>query len=79
MKRRKGMIYSPEERIPIGEAVILPNGVHGVKFKWKRGNETITEIVTLDKLHELVAKSHQPAERPKARSSLHAVIPTLKA
>lgn len=50
------IIYSPEERIPIGEPVILPDGGHGIKLKWRRGKRDVTEIVTLDKLHELVVQ-----------------------
>ena len=79
MSRNKDMIYSPEQKIPIGEPVILPSGVHGIRFKWKRGNKTVSETVTLDKLHELVAKNNRPAEPPNARGSLTAAIPTLKA
>lgn len=48
------MIYSPKQGIPLGEAVILPNGTHGIRFKRKRKNGEVTEVVTLDKLHELV-------------------------
>lgn len=48
------LIYSPAEKIPIGEPVILPNGGHGIRLKWRRGKKSITEVVTLDKLHELV-------------------------
>ena len=48
------LIYSPEEKIPIGEPIILPNGGHGIRLKWRRGKKDVTEIVTLDKLHELV-------------------------
>ena len=53
--------YSPKERIPIGEPVILPNGGHGIRLKWQRGKKKITEIVTLDKLHELVAQGKSKA------------------
>ena len=54
MEKNTHLIYSPEKKIPIGEPVILPNGGHGIRLKWKRGKENITEVVTLDKLHELV-------------------------
>ncbi len=54
--QEKSLIYSPVERIPIGEPVILPNGGHGIRFKWKRKNGDVTEIVPLDKLHELVVQ-----------------------
>ena len=29
LKRTENMIYSPQQGIPLGEAVILPNGTHG--------------------------------------------------
>ena len=48
------LIYSPVEHIPIGEPIILSNGGHGIKLKWRRGKKVVTEIVTLDKLHELI-------------------------
>lgn len=35
--KETGLIYSPEENIPIGEPVILPNGGHGIRkgfFTW---------------------------------------------
>lgn len=54
LKRSGSMIYSPVQGIPLGEAVILPNGTHGIRFKRKRKNGEVTEVVTLDKLHELV-------------------------
>ena len=54
--KNKELIYSPQERIPIGEPVILPDGGYGIKLKWRRGNRDVTEIVTLDKLHELVVQ-----------------------
>lgn len=50
------LIYSPRERIPIGEAVILPDGGHGLRFKRKRRCGAVTEVVTLDMLHELVVR-----------------------
>lgn len=56
MELEKTLIYSPQERIPLGEPVILPNGAHGIRLKWRRGKKDVTEIVTLDKLHELVAQ-----------------------
>lgn len=58
MRRMKEtvLIYSPEEKIPIGEPVILSNGGHGIRLKWRRGKKVVTEVVTLDKLHELVAQ-----------------------
>ena len=56
MVKYKQMIYSPEQKIPIGEPIILPNGSHGIRLKWRRGKKDVTEVVTLDKLHELVAQ-----------------------
>ena len=41
LKRTENMIYSPQQGIPLGEAR-------------KRKNGEVTEVVTLDKLHELV-------------------------
>ena len=54
--KETGLIYSPEENIPIGEPVILPTGGHGIRLKWRRGKKDVTEVVTLDKLHELVVQ-----------------------
>jgi len=59
MNEPKQMIYSPQARIPIGEAVTLPNGGHGIRFKWKRKSGDVTEVVALDKLHELVAQQEE--------------------
>ncbi len=56
MTNSKPMIYSPEKKIPIGEPIILPNGSHCIRLKWRRGKKDVTEVVTLDKLHELVAQ-----------------------
>ena len=58
MKQDKTLIYSPEEKIPIGEPIILPGGGHGIRLKWRRGRKDVMEIVTLDKLHELVAQGN---------------------
>lgn len=58
MEENSPLIYTPKERIPLGEAVILPDGAHGLKVKWRRGKRDVTEIVTLDKLHELVAQGN---------------------
>ena len=43
LKRTENMIYSPQQGIPLGEAVILPNGTHGIRFKRKRKNGEVTE------------------------------------
>lgn len=56
MQSNKNMIYSPEEKIPLGEPVILPNGAHGLRIKWKRGKKDVTETVPLDKIHELIVQ-----------------------
>ena len=58
MTESTNLIYTPQEKIPLGEAVILPDGAHGLKVKWRRGKRDVTEIVTLDKLHELVAQGN---------------------
>ena len=54
--KKSRLIYSPIEHIPIGEPVILSNGGHGIRLKWRRGDRDVTETVTLDKLHELVVQ-----------------------
>ena len=53
---RPRLISSPQERIPIGEAVILANGGHGIRLKWRRGKGDVTEVTTPDRLHELDAQ-----------------------
>lgn len=45
MRENKNVIYSPEEKIPLGESVILPNGAHGLGIKWKRGKKDANGIV----------------------------------
>ena len=57
MNTDSGMIYSPDNGKPIGQAVILPNGSHGITFKWGNGESAVRETVPLDKLHELVVKN----------------------
>ena len=59
------LIYSPEEKIPIGEPVILPNGGHGIRLKWRRGKKDVTEVVTLDMLHELVVQGRVQASEQR--------------
>ena len=66
MKQITELIYSPERKIPIGEPVILPNGGHGIRFKWKRKNGDVTEIVPLDKLHELVVQGKDQTSEQRA-------------
>ncbi len=56
MTESHNLIYTPQKKIPIGEPVILPNGSHGISFKWKHGKNAVTETVPLDTLHELVAQ-----------------------
>ena len=56
MTKSPRLIYSPKEKIPLGEAVILPNGTHGLRVKWRRGKRDVMEIITLDTLHELVVQ-----------------------
>ena len=58
MTESTNLIYTPQEKIPLGEPVILPDGGHGIRLKWRRGKKDVTEIVTLDKLHELVAQGN---------------------
>ena len=66
MKQDITLIYSPAEKIPIGEPVILTNGGHGIRLKWRRGKKDVTEVVTLDKLHELVAQGKIKASEQRS-------------
>ena len=63
--QESGLIYSPIEHIPIGEPVILPNGGHGIRLKWRKGKKNVTETVTLDELHELVAQGKLKASEQR--------------
>ena len=63
MRENKNVIYSPEEKIPLGESVILPNGAHGLGIKWKRGKKDATETAPLDKIHELIIQQAVKADR----------------
>ena len=54
MDRNKRMIYSPKERIPIGEAVITENGIHGIRVKRKRKTGNAEEFISVDKIQELI-------------------------
>ena len=51
------------ERIPIGEAIILPDGSQGIRFKRKRKNGDASEVVSLDQLHELVMQNKIQASK----------------
>ena len=66
MKQDKTLIYSPEEKIPIGEPIILPGGGHGIRLKGRRGRKDVVEIVTLDKLHELVAQGNNKTSEQRS-------------
>ena len=57
MMEQKDLIYSPNEHIPIGEAILLPNGSHGIRFKRKRKTGDVEEIVTLEALYQLVMQN----------------------
>ena len=48
------LIHSPIENIPLGEAVMLPNGMLAIRVKYKRGKIKVTEDVPLDTLFALV-------------------------
>lgn len=54
MKKNPKLIYSPRESIPIGEPVVLPGGVHALRFQRRRGEATVTETVPLDVIHDLI-------------------------
>lgn len=56
MSERK-LIYTPLEHIPIGEPLLLPGGGHGLRLKRKRKSGEVTETVSLDSIHELIAES----------------------
>ena len=43
--------------------MILPNGAHGLRIKWKRGKKDVTETVPLDKIHELIVQQAAKADR----------------
>lgn len=66
MKQDSKLIYSPKEKIPLGEPVILPGGGHGLCVKWKRGHKEVTETIALDKIHELVAQGVSDAREQRA-------------
>ena len=61
------LIYSPKEHIPIGEPVIFPNGGHGLRLKWRRGKRNVTETVSLDTLHELVAHGNKKTSEQESQ------------
>ena len=62
------LIYSPKEKIPIGEPVIFPNGGHGIRLKWRRGKKYVTEIISLDTLHELVMQNKKETRKQESTS-----------
>ena len=48
------LIHSPIENIPLGEAMMMPNGMLAIRIKYKRGKKTVTEVVPLDSIFALV-------------------------
>ena len=54
------MIYTPKNRIPIGEAVKRPDGSHAIRVKNPRTNRT--DEITLDSLVEEVVQKAKAAE-----------------
>ena len=48
------LIYSPIEKIPLGEAVVLPNGMLAIRIKYKRGKTKVIEDVPLESIFALV-------------------------
>ena len=67
MKQEKQLIYSPNEHIPIGEVVQLPNGSHGIRFKRKRKTGDVEETVPLEMLYQLVMQDKLKS-KPVSRS-----------
>lgn len=57
MGNNSNLIYSPRESIPIGEPVVLPGGVHALRFKHGHGEAAVMETVPLDVIHDLIAKA----------------------
>ncbi len=56
MNKEIKLIYTPRERIPLGEAVVLPDGSYAIRVKRKRRCGAVTEIVTLSRLREMVVQ-----------------------
>ena len=71
MERKRNLIYSPKERIPIGEPVVLPDGTLGIEFKHKRKSGYVTEAVPMDKLLELVSGRRLTRARQESHNSKH--------
>lgn len=69
MNETKSLIYSPKEKIPIGEPVVLPNGALGIEFKHKRKSGCVTETVPMDKLLELVSGRRLTRARQESHKS----------
>lgn len=56
MAKNSKLIYSPRKSIPIGEAVVLPGGVHALCFKHGHGDAAVMETVPLDVIHDMITK-----------------------
>lgn len=54
MEDNKKLMYTPNEHIPIGEPVKLPDGSMAIRYKRKRGKCTVTEVVPWAKQTELL-------------------------
>lgn len=69
MERKRTLIYSPKEKIPIGEPVVLPDGTLGIEFRHKRKSGCVTETVPMDKLLELVSGRRLTRARQESHKS----------
>ena len=58
MNNSRNLIYSPQHKIPLGEAVILPDGTHALIVKWGHGNRAVNETIRLEALIELIMQSN---------------------
>ena len=64
MDRVKRMIYTPVEKIPIGEVVVTENGTYGLLLKRRRKTSTVTEFIPLDKLLEAIYDANLNTQKP---------------
>ena len=62
MERKRTLIYSPKEKIPIGEPL-------GIEFRHKRKSGCVTETVPMDKLLELVSGRRMTRARQESHKS----------
>lgn len=53
--QNKQLVYTPKEKIPIGEAVLTESG--NLALKLKKPGKNAHEIITLENLYSLVFKA----------------------